>query len=113
MYAVAEAEARFLDVALLDVGKCQRDRDDEWLRRDLDYLWDTHFGDVRRANHLEIEFARDWKSRLGLITLSSSGRTTYIGINSLLRCAQVPWYVPTVTIAHELAHYSHGFGSPL
>ncbi|MBI4322177.1 MAG: hypothetical protein HY675_27100 [Chloroflexi bacterium] len=111
MYAIAEMP--LLDVTPLEVVQDRRDRDDEWLSRELDYLWDTHFSDIRRANCVHIEFARKWKTRLGLITLSSSERTTYIGINSLLRFAQVPWYVPTVTIAHELVHYAHGFGSPL
>jgi hypothetical protein len=91
----------------------QGERDDEWLSAELDYLWQAHFDDVTRANLVKIQFAKRWKGRLGMITLSASGRTTYIGINSLLCDLQVPWYVPTITIAHELVHYAHGFGSPL
>jgi hypothetical protein len=89
------------------------ERDNEWLADELDFLWRMYFDDVKRANMVRIMFARSWKTRLGMITLSTSGRTTYIAINSLLCDRQVPWYVPTITIAHELVHYAHGFGSPL
>jgi hypothetical protein len=63
----------------------------------LDSIWQQYF----------------WKSRLGLIRLSEDKKTTFIGINSLLQLPQVPECVLTTTIAHELAHYAHGFGSPL
>lgn len=109
MYAVAEAP--FIDPTLGD--PITSDRNKEWLRRELDDIWARHFHDVERANYVEIGFGRAWKARLGLITLSSSGRTTFIGVNSLLRSRFVPRYVPRVTIAHELVHYAHGFGSPL
>ena len=38
---------------------------------------------------------------------------SFIGINSLLQHVEVPDVVLIVTIAHELVHYAHGFGSPL
>lgn len=109
MYAISETQA----VGPFPHRRWQGERDSEWLDAELDYLWNTHFRDVTRANVVKIQFAKEWKARLGMITLSASGRTTYIGINSLLCNRQVPWYVPTVTIAHELVHYTHGFGSPL
>jgi hypothetical protein len=109
MYAVAEVP--LLDPTLDDLTT--GDRNNEWLRRELDEIWARHFHDVDRANTVEIGYGRAWKARLGLITLSASGRTTFIGINSLLRSRLVPSYVPRVTIAHELVHYTHGFGSPL
>jgi len=89
------------------------ERDNRWLRQELNYLWITFFSDVPHANSVMIEYSRGWKNRLGMICLSLTGRTSYIGINSLLRLPQVPSYVALVTIAHELVHYSHGFGSPL
>ncbi len=54
-----------------------------------------------------------WKTRLGVIKLSECQRHTLIGINSLLRLPAVPPLIVEVTIAHELVHYAHGFGSPL
>lgn len=109
MYAIADIHT----VGPFSHHLWQGERDNEWLKFELDYIWDTYFSDVARVNHVTIEFAKKWKARLGMITLSASGRTTYIGINSLLRLRQVPWFVPDITIAHELVHYSHGFGSPL
>ncbi|MCL5264160.1 MAG: hypothetical protein M1343_03030 [Chloroflexi bacterium] len=111
MVAVFEPQAPRQSSASLDAG--QGTRDDEWLRYELDYIWDAYFRDVMRVNVVKIQFSREWKARLGMITLSASGHTTHIGINSLLRNRQAPWFVPMITIAHELVHYAHGFGSPL
>lgn len=108
MYAAAEAP--LIDPAIIDPFKI--DRDHEWLRRELNFIWENYFDDVERANNVEISFGRAWKARLGMITLSASGRTTFIGVNSLLRSRFVPKFIPRVTIAHELVHYTHGFGSP-
>lgn len=90
-----------------------RARDDLWLCRELRYLWSVFFRDVPHANTVEITFAGYWKTRVGLITLSLNGRKSLIKINGYLRLPEVPDYVVTATIAHELVHYSHGFGSPL
>ena len=90
-----------------------RQRDDLWLHRELNYLWSVFFRDVPRANTVEVSYGGFWKTRVGLITLSLNGRKTLIRINGFLRFPQVPDYVVTATIAHELVHYSHGFGSPL
>jgi hypothetical protein len=79
----------------------------------LDHLWWQHFIDIPRVNAVHIEYYFPWKSRLGLIRLSLDQSITLIGINSLLQCPQVPDYVLITTIAHELVHYAHGFGSPL
>jgi hypothetical protein len=50
---------------------------------------------------------------LGLIRLSADQRISFIGVNALLQLEQVPEAVLITTIAHELVHYAHGFGSPL
>lgn len=89
------------------------ERTDEWLRRELYSLWDNCFQDIPMANEVDISFDRAWKLRLGLIRLSENGCHTYIGINRLLRNYQVPNEVVSIIVAHELVHYSHGFGSPL
>ncbi len=88
-------------------------RDSEWLKREMEYVWATHFADTPRANAVDIRFIGSWRSRLGVISLSEDERTSYIGINSLLSLPEAPYYVATITVAHELVHYAHGFGSPL
>ncbi|MBI2953521.1 MAG: hypothetical protein HYY30_04345 [Chloroflexi bacterium] len=109
MSAIAETER----VGSFPHNLTKDDRDNEWLNAKLDFLWNTYFSDVARVNHVKIEFGKRWKGRLGMITLSASGSTTYIAVNSLLRSRQAPYFVPTITVAHELVHYAHGFGSPL
>lgn len=84
-----------------------------WLAEQLAHIWATYFPDVARVNDVTVRFVREGKTRLGWIALSESGRSTLIGINGLLALPDVPQYVCHVTIAHELVHYAHGFGSPL
>jgi hypothetical protein len=81
--------------------------------RYLDEIWQGHFADVPRANRLEVAYCQPWRRRLGLIRLSLDNTTSFIGLNALLQLPQVPEYVLIATIAHELTHYAHGFGSPL
>jgi hypothetical protein len=79
----------------------------------LDYLWQSYFSDVPRVNTVEIAYGQSWKRRLGLIRLSLDTTRTFIGVNALLRLSEVPESVLLTTIAHEMVHYAHGFGSPL
>lgn len=79
----------------------------------LDEIWQAYFEDVPRVNQVEIEYCQPWKRRLGLIRLSLDNTTSFIGVNSLLQLPQVPECILITTIAHELTHYAHGFGSPL
>jgi hypothetical protein len=79
----------------------------------LDEIWQTYFADVPRANQVDIAYCQPWKRRLGLIRLSLDNVISFIGVNALLQLAEVPEYILTTTIAHELTHYAHGFGSPL
>jgi hypothetical protein len=79
----------------------------------LDQIWQQYFSDMPRANKVQIAYGHPWKSRLGLIRLSLDNATSFIGINTLLQLQHVPDFVLITTIAHELAHYAHGFGSPL
>lgn len=88
-------------------------RDNHWLLAEMEFLWEHYFPDVPRANNVEIEFTAPWKARLGVITMALDERTSYIGINALLRHLEVPTYITTITVAHEMVHYAHGFGSPL
>ncbi len=79
----------------------------------LDSIWHQYFSDIARVNTVNIDYCHPWKRRLGLIRLSLDNTTTFIGINALLSHRQIPEYVLIATIAHELTHYAHGFGSPL
>jgi hypothetical protein len=79
----------------------------------LETIWQTYFADVPRANQVSIAYCQPWKRRLGLIRLSLDNETSFIGLNALLQLPQVPEYILITTIAHELTHYAHGFGSPL
>jgi hypothetical protein len=88
-------------------------RDGAWLRDELAYLWRKHFADVPQVNRVEVSFGASWKTRLGVISLSADGQTSNIAINGLLSLPEVPYFVARVTIAHEMVHYAHGFGSPL
>jgi hypothetical protein len=88
-------------------------RDGAWLRDELAYLWRHHFGDVPQVNRVEVRFGGSWKTRLGVISLSADGQTSSIGINGLLSLPEAPYYIARITVAHEMVHYAHGFGSPL
>ena len=88
-------------------------RDGEWLRGEMDEIWRRYFADTPRVNRVEIGFRRPWKRRLGVISLAEDEGTTRIGINALLGHAEVPYCLTLITVAHELVHYCHGFGSPL
>jgi len=79
----------------------------------IDSIWQKHFPDIPRINEVQIAYAYPWKRRLGLIRLSLDNTTSFIGINALLQHLSLPEHVLITTVAHELAHYAHGFGSPL
>ncbi len=79
----------------------------------LSSIWQRYFSDVPHANEVLIAYSRPWKTRLGLIRMSLDNARSFIGINSLLQHRDVPECVLVTTIAHELVHYTHGFGSPL
>ena len=83
------------------------------LTRYLDSIWHEYFSDIPRLNAVDIAYCQPWKRRLGLIRLSLDGTKSFIGINALLQLQEVPDCVLSITIAHELTHYAHGFGSPL
>jgi hypothetical protein len=113
-------------------------RDDKWLFQQLDEVWETFFPDMPQDNDVRIIWGRRARQRLGSICqdkkVYSSNDNTYgkfkgnsshfrsnnnahvgtlITINSLFKDEQVPDFVVQATIAHELAHYAHGFHSPL
>jgi hypothetical protein len=79
----------------------------------LDAIWQRYFADVPRANNVEIAYCQPWKSRLGLIRMTLDESSSFIGINALLQHPHIPEFLLITTIAHEMVHYAHGFGSPL
>lgn len=100
-------------VAGVQLPKIECDRDEQWLVGMLDEIWERYFADTPRVNKVRVSYGCTWKSRLGLITMSEDGRTTYIQVNALLSHPDIPEFVTLITIAHEMVHYAHGFGSPL
>jgi hypothetical protein len=96
---------------LIEVGGRAAERDNDWLGRQLDYIWTRWFPDVPAVTPVSIQFVRPWKRRLAVIYLTDDEHHSVIGINRYLRDPRVPYTVCLVTIAHELVHYAHGFGS--
>lgn len=88
-------------------------RDGEWLRDQMSGIWTQRFPDMPRVNNVDVSFGDSWKSRLGVISLSIDNSTSYIGLNSLLSLPEAPECIARITLAHEMVHYLHGFGSPL
>jgi hypothetical protein len=105
-----------MTLATLTLGQATRAtsrRSHEWLVDELDLIWGEYFADTPRINQVEIGFHRPWKRRLGVIRLCQIDNSTHIGINSLLSHEDAPYCMTLITVAHELVHYCHGFGSPL
>jgi hypothetical protein len=89
-------------------------RDQEWLENLFAEIWYRYFSDVPQANDVMIIWARRAKRRLGSIELDRRDRhSTIIKVNRLFQDLDVPEFVITATIVHEMTHYAHGFGSPL
>ena len=105
-------------------------RDDAWLSEKMYELWENHFEDIPRLNHVLIKFGKRSKRQLGAIgwltnktqkiskMLQREGeaddkRVSLINITSYFKDEYIPEAVVLGTIAHELCHYAHGFNSPL
>lgn len=87
-------------------------RDDRWLLSRLNHIWDTYYSDVTQDNKVFINFGRFSRLRLGSIRLDRTTHHTYITITGMFKNQKIPVDVVDHTIAHELAHYTHGFSSP-
>ncbi|MFH1456203.1 MAG: hypothetical protein ABIF40_04610 [archaeon] len=86
-------------------------RDNDWLIKRLDQMWELLFPDVERLNFVRIRFKGKWKNKFGHIKRLRD-KSTEIAINGLFSDERVPEYIIDTTIAHELVHYLHGFQSP-
>ncbi len=74
-------------------------------------LWENHFSDVPKGFPIVTKFGSRARYRFGSIA-ARNGKTIIL-INQLFAAPDVPTYVVDATLAHELAHYAHGFGSGL
>ncbi|MEK7184272.1 MAG: hypothetical protein AAB701_02000 [Patescibacteria group bacterium] len=97
-------------------------RDNEWLQDQLAHLWYRHFSDIEQPNDVVITFGRPAAARLGSIKWGrkpvkhhdgTTQRRSIITITSYFKDLTIPEQVIQAVIAHELAHYAHGFSSPL
>lgn len=86
-------------------------RDDEWLKKRMNNIWNFLFSDIERKNKIIIRFKGRWKNKFGHIKLLKN-KNTEIAINGLFREIIIPESIIDLTIAHEMIHYSHGFNSP-
>lgn len=91
--------------------KNQLERDDNWLLSRLDFVWTKFFSDVSQDNPIHIKFGRYSKFRLGSIKMDKKNNRSYITITSMFKSEAIPVEVIDHTLAHELAHYTHGFSS--
>lgn len=89
-------------------------RDNQWLRERLKYLWQRYFSDIPITNQLIIKFGQSAKTRLGSIKPGRKYRKEHsiITINGHFQNPEIPEFVVDAVIAHEFMHYAHGFASP-
>src|SRR3989338_831521 len=88
-------------------------RDSAWLTERLRMVWGRYFHDVPRGNDVLIRFGRRARARLGSIIREPHGQQRSImTITGYFKDRDVPDFVVDTVIAHELAHYAHGFSSP-
>jgi hypothetical protein len=86
-------------------------RDDDWLAERVSLLRQVHFADVPQGYPITTRFGIRARNRFG--SIGAQGRQTIILVNRLFADAFVPTFVVDGTLAHELAHYAHGYGSGL
>ncbi len=86
-------------------------RDAEWLAERVRLLWENHFADVPTGFPITTRFGTRAQYRFG--SISAQNGKTLILLNRLFADPFVPTFVVDATLAHELAHYAHGFGSGL
>ena len=91
--------------------ECSDVRNDDWLAGRIRLLRENHFADVPQGYPIVTRFSTRAKYRLGCICARNG--QAIIQVNRLYADDFVPVYVVDGTLAHELAHYAHGFGSGL
>lgn len=86
-------------------------RDNSWLIRRMNVIWQKLMPEIERKNEIKILFKGKWKNQFAKIKKLKDG-STEISINALFRFRDIPDFILDTTIAHELVHYMHGFQSP-
>jgi hypothetical protein len=86
-------------------------RDEQWLSERVQLLRHIHFADVPRGYPIVTRFGIRARNRFG--SIGAQDQQTIILVNRLFADPFVPTFVVDGTLAHELAHYAHGFGSGL
>lgn len=90
------------------------ERDNQWLKTRLKYIWQRYFPDIAVANNVFVKFGRPAVTRLGSIKYGRhEKKNTIITINGHFQDPQIPEFVIDGVLAHELTHYAQGFCSPL
>src|SRR6266849_6578723 len=86
-------------------------RTQEWLQGRFEIIWANHFSNARVGLPIDVFFGQPAQYRFG--SIRQKGERCQILINLLFALPEIPEYVVDATIAHELAHYVHGYGSGL
>lgn len=89
-------------------------RNNNFLINRMNEIWQECFSDQVISSQIRIKFGRRARKRLGSIRESIQNDQIYetlILINGHFKNLEVPDFVIDATIAHELCHYVHGFGS--
>ncbi|RME55307.1 hypothetical protein D6777_01070 [Candidatus Woesearchaeota archaeon] len=86
-------------------------RDEEWLAKRMNDIWDLLFPDMKRLNNVVVRFKGKWKNKFGHIKRLKN-KDTEIAVNAIFKDERIPEYIIDLTLAHELVHYFHGFNSP-
>lgn len=95
----------------LDSGIQSAPRNDDWLADRVSLLRQIHFADVPQGYPITTRFGIRARNRFG--SIGAQAGTTIILVNRLFADPIVPAFVVDGTLAHELAHYAHGYGSGL
>ncbi len=86
-------------------------RDEVWLAERVSILREVHFADVPQGLPIVTRFGPRAQYRFG--SIAERQGVSLIMVNRLFANLRVPVFVLDGTLAHELAHYAHGFGSGL
>jgi len=89
--------------------KARKASADDLLAETLSRMLSEHFTDIPHPEEIEVGVGRRSRRRLGTVRRGPNGPS--ITINPLLLLDGVPEYVLDATMAHELCHVVHGYGT--
>lgn len=87
-------------------------RENSYLQKRLDSLWQKYFADVQEKEKVHIKWGRKALYRFGSIRYCFNDDSVQIMVNGRFRDEKYPVEIIDHTIAHELVHYSQGFPTP-